>query len=66
VSVQVVDVKVENELLNLGFSLNTKRTVGDVRVVGSISVKQTVVFLIGVEDSPGNNLEVEQSLGKRG
>jgi hypothetical protein len=65
VSVQVVDVEVENQLLDLGLSLYADWTVVDIGVISGITIEKAVVLLISVENSSGYNLEVEQSLWKR-
>lgn len=64
-SVQVVDVEVENQLLDLGLSLYADWTVVDIGVISGITIEKAVVLLISVENSSGYNLEVEQSLWKR-
>jgi hypothetical protein len=65
VSVQVVDVEVENQLLDLGLSLYADWTVVDIGVISGITIEKAVVLLVSVENSSGYNLEVEQSLWKR-
>ena len=64
-SVQVVDVEVENQLLDLGLSLYADWTVVDIGVISGITIEKAVVLLVSVENSSGYNLEVEQSLWKR-
>jgi hypothetical protein len=62
VSVQVVDVEVENQLLDLGLCFYTKWAVVNIRVISGISVEKTVVLFICVKNSSGDDLEVEKSL----
>ena len=61
-SVQVINVEVENQLLYLGLCLDAEWTVVNVGVISSISVEKTVVLLIGVKNSSRDDLEVEKSL----
>jgi hypothetical protein len=62
VSVQVINIEVENQLLDLGLCLDAEWTVVNVGVISSISVEKTVVLLIGVKNSSRDDLEVEKSL----
>ena len=64
-SIEVIDVEVENQLLNLGFGLDAERAVVHIRVVGSIAVKLAVILLVSIENSLWNNLEVVKGLWKR-
>jgi len=61
VSVQVINVEVENQLLDLSLCLDAEWTVVSVGVISSISVEKTVVFLISVKNSSRDDLEVEKS-----
>lgn len=61
-SVQVINVEVENQLLDLSLCLDAEWTVVNVGVISSISVEKTVVLLIGVKNSSRDDLEVEKSL----
>ena len=61
-SVQVINIEVENQLLDLSLCLDAERTVVNVGVISSISVEKTVVLLIGVKNSSRDDLEVEKSL----
>jgi hypothetical protein len=65
VSVEVVNVKVEDQFLDLRLGLETKRTVVDIWVIGSVSVESAIVSLIGIKNSSWNNLEVIKCLWKR-
>jgi hypothetical protein len=65
VSVKVVNIEVENQLLDLGLSLYADWTVVDIGVISGITIEKAVVLLVSVENSSGYNLEVEQSLWKR-
>lgn len=60
-SVQVINVEVENQLLDLSLCLDAEWTVVSVGVISSISVEKTVVFLISVKNSSRDDLEVEKS-----
>ena len=61
-SVQVINVEVENQLLDLSLCLDAEGTVVNVGVISSISVEKTVVLFIGVKNSSRDDLEVEKSL----
>ena len=61
-SVQVINVEVENQLLDLSLCLDAEGTVVNVGIISSISVEKTVVLFIGVKNSSRDDLEVEKSL----
>jgi hypothetical protein len=60
-SVEVINVEVEERLLNLCFGLDAKWAVCEirVRVVRGVSIESAVVLLVGVKNSSGNDLEIE-------
>ena len=58
-SVEVVDIEVENQFLDLGFSFETERTVVYIGVVSRVTIESAVVLLIGIENSSWDDLEVK-------
>ena len=63
-SVEVVDIEVENQFLDLGLCFETERTVVYIGVVSCVTIESAVVLLIGVENSSWDNLEVVKCLWK--
>ena len=64
-SVEIVDVEVENQLLNLSLRLDAEWAVVHIWIVGGVTVEGAVILLVSVENALGKNLEVVECLGKR-
>lgn len=64
-SVEIVDVEVENQLLELNLCLQAQWAVMGIAESG-VAVEQTVVLLVGVENSSGNDLEVKECFWESG
>ena len=64
-SVEIVDVEVENQLLNLSLCFNAECAVVHIWVVGSVTVESAVILLVSVENASGNYLKVVECLRKR-
>lgn len=64
-SIKIVNVKVEDQFLDLRLGLKAKRTVVNIWIISCISVESAVVSLIGVKNSSWNNLEVVKCLWER-
>jgi hypothetical protein len=65
VSVEIIDVKIENQLLDLSLRFQADWAVVHIRVVGSVTVELAVVLLVCVQNSLGYNLEIVKGLWKR-
>lgn len=64
-SVEVINVEVEDQLLDLSFGFEAKRTVVNIWVVGCVTVECAIIGLICVKNSSWNNLEIVQCFRKR-